>query len=392
MFTQTADQDLLGNTTAQYLAATYPPARVRELARQDETFDGTLWKQGAEFGWTTPLVPEHAGGGSVSGNGLADLLAVAFQFGRHAAPGPLIGTNVVAAALGRWGSARLHGGPLAELLDGGATAAWGHSPRTGRRAGAQVRAERSGDRFVLDGTVPCVERGGPNGYLLVAAGPDSADGDGAEAGAGSRSHFLVPLDAPGVETAPLDGIDLTRRYQAVTLRAVTVPTAARVGEPGTADEHDAALLDIGAVLQAGEIVGATHRAFELTLRWAEDRYSFGRPLGSYQEIKHRLADLRTQLEASAAVTERAARLVGTGRADARTWASTAKAYVGRVGPEAIQDCVQLHGGIGVTYEHDLHLYLRRALVDAQLFGTPAYFTERLVRLVEAAVDDGGRAS
>lgn len=392
MFTQTADQDLLGNTTAQYLEARYPPSRVRELARQDETFDGTLWKQGAEFGWTTPLVPEHAGGGSVSGNGLADLLAVAFQFGRHAAPGPLIGTNVVAAALGRWGSAELHAGPLAELLDGGATAAWGHSPRTGRRAGVQVRAARSGDRVILDGMLPCIERGGPNGYLLVAAdGPDSAAGPDGATGDGTRSHFLVPLGAPGVETTPLDSIDLTRRYQAVTLRAVAVPVTARVGEPGTADAHDAALLDISAVLQAGEIVGATHRAFELTLRWTNDRYSFGRPLGSYQEIKHRMADLRTQLEASAAITEKAARLVGTGRADARTWASTAKAYVGRVGPEAIQDCVQLHGGIGVTYEHDLHLYLRRALVDAQLFGTPAYFTERLVRLVEAAVADGGRA-
>ncbi|MDT3440669.1 MULTISPECIES: acyl-CoA dehydrogenase family protein [unclassified Pseudofrankia] len=379
MFTQTADQDLLETTTEQYLAATFPPERIREFARRDSTFDATLWKRGAELGWTTLLVPEAAGGGSVSGNGLADLLAVAFQFGRHAAPGPLIGTNVVAAALGRWGSGELHGGPLAQLLDGDATAAWAHAPRMGSCASAVVRAARSGDGVVLDGTAPLVESGAPKGYLLVAAG---ADEDGA------RSHYLVPFDAPGVRISPLGGIDLVRRHQAVTLREVVVPAAYRVGEPGTADVHDEVLLDLAAVLQAGEIVGAMERAFDLTLRWTRDRYSFGRPLGSYQEIKHRMADLRTQLEASAAVAEKAARHVGEDRPDARSWASAAKAYVGRVGPELVQDCVQLHGGIGVTFEHDLHLYLRRATLDAQLFGTPAYFAERVVRLVEADMEEG----
>jgi alkylation response protein AidB-like acyl-CoA dehydrogenase len=376
MFSLTADQELFETTTARYLEATFPPARVRELARRSSTFDGAHWKRGTGFGWTAPLVPESAGGGSVSGNGLADLLVIAYEFGRHAAPGPLIGTNVVAAALGRWGSTGQRAGPLAELLDGRATAAWGHSPPPGGRDGAAVRAVLSGVGVVLDGTVPRVERGGPSGYLLVAA---------TGTGTGTRSHYLVPLGAPGVETTALDGIDLTRRYQTVTLRQVALPMTARVGEPGAADAHDAVLLDITATLQAGEIVGAMERAFSMTLRWTNDRYSFGRPLGSYQEIKHRMADLRTQLEASAAVAEKAARHLGDGDGgrDARSWASTAKAYVGRVGPEMIQDCIQLHGGIGVTYEHDLHLYLRRATVDAQMFGTPSYFTERLVRRLEA---------
>jgi alkylation response protein AidB-like acyl-CoA dehydrogenase len=377
MFTQTADQELLTATVEQYLAATYPPDRVRALSRQPSTFDAAEWKQGAELGWTALLVPESAGGGSVSGNGLADLLAVAAAFGRHAAPGPLIGTNVVAAALGRWGSAE-HRGVLAGLLDGSATAAWGHAPRGGRRAGGAVRAARLGDQVLLNGTVPCVESGAPDGHhLLVTADEDSA-----------RSHYLVPLDAPGVEAAPLGGLDLTRRYHAVTFRDAAVPAASRVGAAGTADAHDELLLDHTAVLQAGEIVGTMARAFDLTLRWTADRYSFGRPLGSYQEIKHRMADLRTELEASAAVAEKAAWRVGEDHPDARSWASAAKAHVGQAGPEAIQDCVQLHGGIGVTFEHDLHLYLRRATVDAQLHGTPAYFTERLVRLAEDDLKEG----
>ncbi|CAO5177317.1 Acyl-CoA dehydrogenase domain protein [Frankia sp. AiPs1] len=378
MFTQTADQDLLEATTADYLRVTWTPARIRELSRLDSPFDPALWRRGVDLGWTALLVPADSGGGSVSGNGLADLLAVAYQFGRHAAPGPLIGTNVVAAALARWGTKEQHGGPLAELLDGAATAAWGYAPRTGPRSGNGLRAVSSDDGVALTGTVPLVETGTASGYLLLAA----ADAQGL------RSHYLVPRDAPGVRTSPLRGIDLTRRYQSVTLQDATVSAAARVGEPGSADDHDELLLDLTAVLQAAEIVGTMERAFTTTLQWTHDRYSFGRPLGSYQEIKHRMADLRTQLEASAAVTAKAARHVGEGSPDARLWASTAKAYAGQVGPELIQDCVQLHGGIGVTFEHDLHIYLRRATVNAQLFGTPAAFTDRLVSLTETALGGG----
>jgi alkylation response protein AidB-like acyl-CoA dehydrogenase len=365
MFTQTADQELFEATTARFLDEHYPPARVRELAEQDVTFDATLWKRGAEFGWTTLLVPESAGGGSISGNGLADLLLVAFQFGRHAAPGPLFGTNAVAAALARWGSDEQRNGPLAALLDGGATASWAYPPT--------LEAVERGPDVVLNGTLPCVEGADDAACLLVRAD------DG-----GTRSHYLVPLPAPGIETAPLHTIDLTRRYQRVTFRDVTVPATARVGGLGDADAHNAVLLDITATLRAGEIVGAMARSFDITLQWTVDRYSFGRPLGSYQEIKHRVADMRTQLEASAAVAGKAARMVGEDAADAGSWASAAMAYAGATGPEMIQDCVQLHGGIGVTYEHDLHLYLRRAAVDAQLFGTPAHFRDRLTCLLEGS--------
>jgi alkylation response protein AidB-like acyl-CoA dehydrogenase len=127
-----------------------------------------------------------------------------------------------------------------------------------------------------------------------------------------------------------------------------------------------------------------HRAFEMTLQWTFDRYSFGRPLASYQEIKHRIADLRMHLEACEAVAARAARAVGEQAPDASTWAAAAKAYAGRHGPELIQDCIQLHGGIGVTFEHDLHLFLRRAATDAQMYGTPAGASRRVAQLIEPA--------
>jgi alkylation response protein AidB-like acyl-CoA dehydrogenase len=199
-----------------------------------------------------------------------------------------------------------------------------------------------------------------------------------------RTQYLVPLDAAGVHLAPLRGVDLTRRFSDVHLHEVTLPEGAGVGAPGAADDHDADLLDLMAVAVAGEIAGTMDRAFGLTVEWTANRYSFGRPLNSYQEIKHRMADMRTQLEASAAIAARAAHAVGTGAPDGRSWASAAMAYVARHGPELIQDCIQLHGGIGVTYDHDLHVFLRRAVLDANLFGTHGDFAQRLGALVAAA--------
>jgi alkylation response protein AidB-like acyl-CoA dehydrogenase len=141
-------------------------------------------------------------------------------------------------------------------------------------------------------------------------------------------------------------------------------------------------LQLAVVISVAEMVGAMECALELTVEWAFDRYSFGRPLASYQELKHRFADMRTWLEASHAIASRAARAVQDGDRDAGELVSIAKSYVGTYGPELVQDCVQMHGGIGVTYEHDLHLFLRRIMLDRALYGTPAEHRERIVKCLE----------
>jgi alkylation response protein AidB-like acyl-CoA dehydrogenase len=365
MFPLTEDQQLFEATTGQFLTARYASERIREM-RYAPAFEPGIWKQGAELGWTSLLVSESDGGGSISGNGLLDLLIVAHHFGRLAAPGPLQVTNVVALALGRWGSREQRTGPLAELLSGACCATW-------PGVATKIAVTATGSDLVLDGVLACVESAADAEYLLVSA-----------VGELPPAQYLVPLSAPGIELAALDGLDLTRRFHRVTLTDVRVPDAARVGEPGQGAAQDAALLDVMAVLQAGEIAGAMQRAFELTLQWTFDRYSFGRPLASYQEIKHRVADLRMQLEACEALAARAARAVGEQASDASTWAAAAKAYAGTHGPELIQDCIQLHGGIGVTFAHDLHLFLRRAVTDAQLFGTPERARQRVAQLIDTA--------
>lgn len=374
MFAESADQALLESSTSQLLSSMYASERGR-----DSTFDIDVWKRGADLGWTALLVPDELGGGSVSGNGLADLTAIAYQFGQHAAPGPLLGSNLTAFALARWGSADQRNIALGELVTGAATAAWG-GPATvhGHNKGhATITAATRGDELILEGDVDAVEEGSSASYLLL----------GVEEEAG-RSYVLVPASTSGVSRTPMTGVDHTRRYYRIALREAHLPASARVGPPAAGAEYDRALLDVCATVQSAEIVGAMQRAFDMTLKWTFERYSFGRPLGSYQEIKHRVADMRTQLEASAAVTARAAYAVGTESPTASQWASAAKAYAGFYGLETIQDCVQLHGGIGVTSELDLHLFLRRAMVSAHLFGTPTDFMQRLTWLAE--LEEAGR--
>jgi alkylation response protein AidB-like acyl-CoA dehydrogenase len=205
----------------------------------------------------------------------------------------------------------------------------------------------------------------------------------AEAG-GRPVQYLVPARAAGVRSVPVTSLDLARRYARVHLDDVMVSSADRIGGADAAPALDRQR-DVAVVLQCAESVGVMGIVFELTAAYLPERLSFGRPLASYQAIKHRMADMVMWLEASRAVTAAAARAVGAGAADASTAASAAKAYVAERATDLVQDCIQLHGGIGVTWEHDLHLYLRRAVVNRFSYGTPEYHRDRLadVALIEA---------
>jgi alkylation response protein AidB-like acyl-CoA dehydrogenase len=176
---------------------------------------------------------------------------------------------------------------------------------------------------------------------------------------------------------------MTRRFSVVTFENVRLPTDSVIGNPGSADDQVDRQLELAIALGCAESVGAMQAAFDMTVEWAFDRYSFGRPLASYQELKHRFADMKTWLEASHAISDDATGAVAKGSPNAAELLSTAKAFIGDYGSELVQDCVQIHGGIGVTFEHDLHLYLRRHTVNRALYGTPADHRQRLTDIIEA---------
>jgi alkylation response protein AidB-like acyl-CoA dehydrogenase len=373
----TDDQEFFRDTTQKFLGSECPLPKVRELRGNPDGFESAYWRQGAELGWMSLLVPEGLGGGSVSGNGPSDLALVAYAFGAHVAPGPLIPCNVVAAALVRSGSEQQQSEILPALIAGEQIATWATTelPPNDRLDAVGLRAEADGDGYVLTGVKSPVEAGAQADHLLVTALTDAG-----------LTQFLVPAGADGLTVTPLRSVDLVRRYARIELAGVKVPASALVGAPGEAAADVEQQVRIAALIQSAEMVGAADAAFDITLDWAFSRYSFGRPLASYQEIKHRFADMKMWLEASHGLADSAARHVSRDDPGSGIAVSAAKAYAGEYLAELIQDCVQLHGGIGVTYEHDLHLFLRRVTVDRLTYGTPTDHHRRIgaLRIAQAA--------
>jgi alkylation response protein AidB-like acyl-CoA dehydrogenase len=358
----TEDQDFFRTTTRKFFERECPLTAVRELARSDTGFDRDAWRQGAALGWTSLLVPEELGGGTVSDDGMVDLACLADLFGTHVAPGPLLPTNVVAGALARSGSAEQQADLLPGLLGGDAIASWAHMERGGGALTGELgmTAVRDGEGYVLRGAKEPVEAGAEADVLLVTAATD--DGP---------VQLLVDAHGAGITVTPLESIDMVRRFARVEFADARVPSSALLGAPGGTRADIDWQLQVASVVQCAEMVGAAQVAFDLTRSWAFDRYTFGRPLASYQAIKHRFADMKLWLEASHAIAAAAATEVGAQRATAAETASIAKAYTGDHLTELVQDCIQIHGGIGLTYEHDLHLFLRRIVADRLTYGTPA---------------------
>jgi alkylation response protein AidB-like acyl-CoA dehydrogenase len=375
----TPDQQILRETTSRFLEDRYPVEAIR--ARRDDPLgvDREGWRRGAALGWTPLLVREEDGGGNVSGSGVVDLSLVAYEFGRHAAPGPLVGVNVVAAALSEAAALRQTGnaGPtdevLSGVLSGDLVASWCcPEPGPGQLpGGVGVTVDIDGNDVVLQGAQRPVECAGEAEYFLVAG----------QTGSG-LVQVLVPAGTSGLTIRPMRTVDLTRRFGEVTFDDVRLPVSFIVGNPGGGAGAVERQLQLALVMATAEMVGAMQAAFDMTVKWAFNRYSFGRPLASYQALKHRFADMKSWLEASHAIADAAAEAVDQRSQRAAELVSVAKAFVGDYGAELVQDCVQLHGGIGVTFDHDLHLFLRRVTLDRGLYGTPAEHRQRLAALVE----------
>ena len=353
-------EQLLFTSTAQaFLDKEAPLTRVRELHAEGIAFDPAWWQRAAELGWASLLVPEDLGGGSVSGNGVADLALLSEQAGRTVAPGPLHPVSVVLAGLIEAPAG--HEDLIESLVSGDTVASWAVYEPGNNWAPTEptLTATETGEGFRLDGLKDRVESGAEAAVLLVTA----------RSGEQVR-QFLVPTDAPGLTVTAQQSLDLVKRYARVSFDGVTVPADAVVGAAEQTHALIARQAQIAQILQCTETVGILGAVLDFTIQWAFDRHSFGRPLASYQALKHQFADLKIWFETCRATTYAAVKAVATGSPDASVKASIAKSYVGEHAGDMLQRCVQLHGGIGVTWEHDLHLYLRRATLNRALFGTP----------------------
>ena len=372
------DQELLRDSTRRFLDRRHPLAALRPLLEVDDIVDREVWREGAELGWTSMLVPAEYGGGSVSAQPLVDLVAIAEELGRVLYPGPFVPTNVVADAVATFGHDAMRADLLPKLVAGDVLGAWCLSgDGSVERDSVEVVAEIDEERGVrLDGSARYVHGGTAADVLLVAA----------RAGT-DRVHVLVPAWLPGVSIRAHAGLDLTRRLAEIRFDGAHVRGSALVGAPGEeAEAVTARALALATVLQAAEAVGAADALFQRTVQYAKDRVQFGRPIGSFQALKHRLADLQVTLEGMRAATHYAALAFGDGLPDAAEAVAVAGSYVDDAYAHLCGEALQLHGGIGFTWEHDVHLFVRRAKVDQVLYGDPAWHRERLCRLVEAGVD------
>ncbi|MBV8786883.1 MAG: acyl-CoA dehydrogenase family protein [Mycobacterium sp.] len=369
------EKTLFTSTTQAFLDKEVPLRRVRELHAAGVSFDSAWWQRATELGWTSLLVPDELGGGSVSDSGLSDLATVAEQLGRTVAPGPLYPVSVVLTALAECADRQAHAATIEALMSGEQVASWAVcEPGQGwAPLNPSVTAEPTESGYRIDGIKDRVEAGAQSGVLLVVA---RCGGD--------IRQFLVPTDAPGVTVEPQQSVDLVKQYARVRFDGVVVQGSAAVG---TAAET-AALIErqsqIAQVLQCAEVVGVLQTVFDLTTQWALDRHTFGRPLASYQALKHRFADMKLWLEACRATTAAAVADIAGGSPTAGLSASIAKSYVSEMAGQIVQACVQMHGGIGVTWEHDLHLYLRRVTLYRSMFGTPEEHNLRVYEYEKAA--------
>jgi alkylation response protein AidB-like acyl-CoA dehydrogenase len=357
-------------TTARFIESTCPLPRVRELVAERADAGSDYWRQAAELGWFAMLVPEAFGGGTVSGNSVLDAAIIARERGRHLQPGAFAATNAVVCALASAGSHDQQAKLLPALAAGETRATWALADASNDwRPDSGVDAATRAGGFVLSGAKGFVQDADRSDWLLVTAG-----------GEVGPTQFLVAAGTPGVTVRPLEGLDLTRGFCEVHFDDVELPGSALVGDIGEASGTIERQLDVALALTVAESVGAMDRDFEVLLDYAKARTAFGRPIGSFQAIKHLLADTSLLLEMSKAVALAAAEAVGEQRDGATELASMAKAFVGDSGIDLAQNCFQVFGGIGYTWEHDQHLYLRRLTTDAALYGEPSWHRERICRL------------
>ena len=374
----TEEQELLRDTARKFLDSECPTKFVREMMATDAAVTDQFWRQLADNGWLGITYPEDAGG---SGLGLVDLVVLMEEIGRAVMPGPYPATVLLGgAAIAAAGSAEQRREWLPRIAAGEVKGTLAVTEPNARwdAAGITATAREARGGFALSGTKMFVPDAHLADVLVIAA--RSRDGSTMEDGV---SLFLVPKDMPGLGLRRLPSIDETRKLCEVTLDNVAVPGSALLGELHGGWAPLQQVSDRAAVALSAEICGAAQRVLEITVEYAKLRVAFGKPIGSYQGVKHKCADMLVEIENAKSLTYYAAWAVDEGAADAPLAVSMAKAAASDAGRKVCAAGIQLHGGIGMTWEHDLQLYLKRAKADEVAFGDASWHRERVAQLMGA---------
>jgi alkylation response protein AidB-like acyl-CoA dehydrogenase len=372
----TEDQELLAKTAADFVAQNSPVARVRAMrdSNDPDGFSRALWKQMAELGWVGIPFPEALGG---AGMGLAELAVVLEELGRNLAPEPFLSTVLLAGGvLQLAGSEAQQKRWLEPVARGEAILALAQQERGSRYDLHRVatRAEAQGDRFRITGEKIAVLDGASADAIVVVARTAGAENDCA-----GISLFLVERGARGLRVERQSRVD-SRGAALVHLEGCEVGADALLGRLGEGLPVLEAAADRATVGLCAEMLGSMSEAFARTLDYLKHRIQFGVPIGSFQALKHRAAQLFIQIELCRSAVMAAARAVDAGSADAAKLVSLAKARCSDAAILVANEAIQMHGGIGMTDEHEIGFYLKRARVAELTLGDAAWHRARWASL------------
>ncbi len=368
----TDEQTQFRDTLRRFLQTVSPTTAVRRAMVTESGYDAAVWKRMAhELGLNGLVIPEQYGG---AGFGLVELCIAMEEMGRSLLCAPFLGSSVLATYMIRLAATddqkqRM----LPALAAGESIAALAFAERNGGFDASSIStlAARVGDRYVLTGEKFYVLDGMSADALLVVARIGVSDG---------LSLFLVRPDAKGLTRRALEVIDPTRKLAGITFDRVD---AELIGDADTAAPALERTLDLGNIALANEMVGGAARLLEDTLAYTKMRVQFGRAIASFQAVKHRCAEMLLSVELAKSAAYFAAEAVDEGRADVDYLSSLAKACASETYLQTAIDAIQLHGGIGFTFDQDTHLWFKRAKSSEVLFGDATWHRRRMMQRLPA---------
>jgi alkylation response protein AidB-like acyl-CoA dehydrogenase len=367
------EQEMLRQSARGLLEKECPSTLVRRLMENERGYDPGLWQKFAELGWLGLVIPEETGGAGLS---YVDLVLVLEEMGSVMLPSPFIWTVMFAEAIKRAGSTEQKRSYLPKIANGKlvATVAWQEPSGSWSPDGIAMTAQSEGTGFVLDGVKLFVNDGHIADYLLVPA---------RSGGRGEDGVTLFALDAKlaGITATPLKTMDQTRKLTELKFSGVKANADDIVGSIGGGWKTLAEVLDRGKVMLAAEMMGGAQKVLDMTVDYAKVRVQFGRPIGSFQAVQHKCANMMVDIEGAKSAVYYASWAVSNDHPEAALASSVAKAAASDAYRRVSAEGIQLHGGIGFTWDHDLHLYFKRAKSAEFTFGDGAWNRELIAQAI-----------
>ncbi len=364
------EQEMLRDAAKRFLADNCPTTYVRKMMAHETAHDKEFWKKLVELGWPGLLIPEQYGG---QGGSFLDMTVIAEEAGKALVPGPFFTAALLGAPLAiEGGTEEQKKDILPRMAKGEFIGTLALAEASGRfdAEGVQLKASKSGNDYTITGEKFFV----PDAHVANAMAVAVRTGGSGEKGI---TLLIVPTNAPGVTITQLKTVDMTRRLCHVKFD--NVKTSTLLGKEGEGWPILRRVLDIATAALSAEMVGTAQRALDMSVDYAKTRVQFGKPIGSFQAVKHKCVDMMVAVENARSLTYYACWTVDEKTPEGATAVPMAKAYASDMAKNVTSEAIQVHGGIGFTWEHDMHLFHRRALAGEANLGNAPVHRESVAR-------------